>query len=177
MKNKLLKITILTILLIMYLQISIFASSLKLNIKVDKEEVKVGEEVKITVYWDKGMQAADFSLLYDSKKLEYIGSDLEKDFINSVDGEVKTAWFSLDNTDKTQIEYTFKTKKSGKVGITTKINGGFATGELEIPETYENGELKLKIAGGINLVTILIISAVVVLMIFVVLKKKSIKRK
>ena len=177
MKNKLFKITILTIILIMYIQTFVFASTLKLNITSDKEKLELGEEVKVTVSWDKGMQAADFSLVYDSKKLEYIGSDLEEYFFNNVNGEVKTAWFSLDNTDKTQIEYTFKTKKAGTVEITTKINGGFATGELQIPEIYENGELKLKIAGGINLVTILIITAVVVLMIFVIFKKKSIKKK
>jgi len=173
MKNKLFKISILTIILMMCLQICIFASTLKLNIKADKEKIEIGEEVKVTVSWDKGMQAADFSLVYDSKKLEYVGSDLEEDFVNNEDGEVKTAWFSLDNTDKTEIEYTFKAIKSGRVKFSTKINGGFATGELQIPEEYENAKLKIKVLGGIDLITIIIIIIFILAIFFVISKRKS----
>jgi len=159
------------------LQISIFASILKLNIKTDKEKLEVGEEVKVIVSWNEGMQAADFSLIYDDKKLEYMSSDLEDYYINNTNGELKTAWFSVDNTDKIQIEYTFKAKKSGTAKIATKINGGFATGELQVPQEYENGELAIKIAGGINVVTILIICVVVFFLLLVILKKKTRKRK
>ena len=172
MKNRLLKITIITIILIAYLQISIFASTLKLNLMANKEKFEIGEEVKITVSWDKGMQAADFSLIYDSKKLEYLGSDLEEDFVNNENGEIKTAWFSLDNTDKTQIEYNFKAKKSGKVEISTRINGGFATGNLEVPKEYENAKLKIDVLSGINLTSLIAISISVLLILFVI-KKKS----
>jgi len=177
MKNKLLKITILTILFTMYLQISIFASTLKLNLIANKEKFEIGEEVKITVSWNKGMQAADFSLMYDSKKLEYVECDLEEDFINNEEGEVKTAWFSVDNTDKKQIEYIFKAKKSGRVEISTKINGGFATGNLEIPEEYENAKLKIEILGGVNLITIIIVSISVLFILFVIKKKSRIMSK
>lgn len=177
MKNILFKITILTIILITYLQISIFAGTLKLNLTANKEKLEIGEEVKITVSWNEGMQAADFSLLYDSKKLEYVGSELEDYYINNENGEVKTAWFSIDNIDKTQIEYTFKAKKSGTVQISTKINGGFATGELQVPETYENAELEVKIAGGINILTILIVTVSVIFILLLILKNKIRKKK
>lgn len=174
MKNKLLKITILTMILITYLQISIFASTLKLNLTANKGKLKVGEEVKITVSWNEEMQAADFSLLYDAKKLEYVGSELEDYFINSTDGEVKTAWFSVDNIDKAQIEYTFKAKKSGTVKIATKINGGFATGELQVPEKYEDAKLKIRIGNEINLIIILIAFVfVVVFALLIIFRKKK----
>lgn len=171
MKNKLFKITILTIMIIMYLQIFAFASTLKLDITSDKEQIKVGEEVKITVSWDTEMQAADFSLLYDSKRLEYVGSNLEDDFINNTEGELKTAWFSIDNTDKTEIEYTFKAKKSGKVDISTKVNGGFATGTLQIPGTYDEGKLEIKVLG--NPVIFIISIAVILIILFIALRIKK----
>ena len=171
MKNRLLKITILTIMIIMYLQVFVFASTLKLNITADKEELEIGEEVKIKVSWDTGMQAADFSLLYDSKKLEYVGSNLEDYFINSTEGELKTAWISLDNTDKTEVEYTFKAKKSGKVDIATKVNGGFATGNLQIPEAYEEGNLEIKVLGGNLVIPIVIIAVILVILICVIIKR------
>lgn len=173
MKNKLLRIVILSTMIIMYLQVCIFASTLKLNITADKEKIEVGEEVKVIVSWNQDMQAADFSLLYDSNKLEYLGSNLEEDFVNATKGEIKTAWFSIDNTNKTQIEYTFKAIKSGKVNFTTKVNGGFATGNLEIPDSYEEGNLKIKVLGN---PIITVIGIIFVLVIIVIVVKKKIKR-
>ena len=173
MKNKLLKIIIVTIMLLMYLQVFSYASTLTLDIKADKEELEVGEEVKIIVSWNQGMQAADFSLLYDAKKLEFLGSDLEDYFINSQEGEVKTAWFSIDNQDKTQIEYTFKAIKAGMAKLETKINGGFSTGELQIPDKYEEGSLKIKVIGNPIITTISVIG---ILLIFIFAIKKIIKK-
>lgn len=147
MKNKIFKITILVIIILMFMQVSLLAANtLKINLKADKDNIKVGEEVKVTVSWKQGMQAVDFYLKYNSKKLEFVEADIEDDYINSEDGKVKTAWFSMDDTDKTQIEYTFKAKKAGTVDISTKVNGGFATGNLQIPNKYEEGNVTIEIA-------------------------------
>lgn len=171
MKKKILEIMILMILSIICMQISIFATELNLNVKAEKEKIEIGEEVKIIVSWDKGMQAADFSLLYDEKKLQYVSSELEEYFINNENGEVKTAWFSSDGTDITQIEYTFKAKKAGNVKLSTKINAGFATGKLDMPETYNDGETTLRINSKVNIITIILVLFVLVFIIFIVIRK------
>lgn len=178
MKKKLSIIMGLALVLIFVLQINTFANTtLNLNINVDKEEVQVGEEIKVIVNWKEGMQAADFYLKFDSDKLEYIKSDIEDHFINLEDGVVKTAWFSIDDVDKTQIEYTFKALKSGTSTLTTEVNGGFATGNLRMPRNYENGELTIKIQGNSLFYIIAVIVILIILIIFVTLKKKNIKSK
>ena len=170
MKSKILKITILTLMIIMFMQISSFASILKINLEADKENVKIGEEVKVTVSWNQGMQAADFYLIYDSKKLEFVEADIEDDYINAEEGNIKTAWFSMDDTDKTQIEYTFKPKKAGKVEIETKVNGGFATGNLQIPNKYEEGNLTIEISQSPVMNALKIIAIVIgVVIVFVLI--------
>lgn len=176
MKKKLLKIICFSVLLIPILQINIFANTLRLDIKADKEEVKVGEEIKVTVDWNIGMQAADFYLKYDSNKVEYVASDLEEYFINNENGVVKTAWFSTDNVDKTKVEYTFKALKSGEAIFETEIKGGFATGNLRIPNRYENDKITIKILG--NTILIVIICAFIIISIIVmIIRKKNIQKK
>ena len=179
MKNKVLKIVILTLMIINLIQIAVFANELTLNIATDKTETRVGDKIKVVVSWDQGMQAADFYLNYDSEKLKFIKADIEKDFINSEkEGQVKTAWFSADNTDKTQIEYTFKAKESGTAEFKTKINGGFATGELEIPNKYKNGKLTIEIAKQSLIIRILKVLVVVIIVVVILLIiKKNINKK
>ena len=179
MKNRVLKITILTLMIINLIQIAVFANELTLNISTNKTEVKEGDKIKVIVSWEQGMQAADFYLKYDSEKLKFIEADIEKDFINSeTEGQVKTAWFSADNTDKTQIEYTFKVKKSGTAEFETKINGGFATGELEIPNKYNEGKLSLEIAKQSLVIRILkVLIVVVIIVVILLIIKKNINKK
>lgn len=171
MKKRLFKITCFILLLISILQTNIFANTLRLDIKADKEEIKIGDEIKITVDWKTGMQAADFYLKYDSKKLEYVSSDLEEHFINNENGIVKTAWFSLDDVDKTEIEYTFRALKSGQAIFETEIKGGFATGNLRIPNKYENDKITIKILG--NPMLIIVSAVIVIVIIFIIIIKKN----
>ena len=101
MKRNFIKIVVLTLMNIIMLSSVVFG--LNLNISSNSERVNIGDEIKVTVNWNENMQAADFSLMYDSKKLEFVEADIEDYYINSDnEGEVKTAWFSLDNTDKTR---------------------------------------------------------------------------
>lgn len=149
MKNKVLKITILTLIIIMFMQVSLLAvNTLKLDLTTSESKIKVGEKVKIKVSWNQGMQAADFYLIYDSKRLEFIEADISNDYINNKNaGQLRTAWFSMDDTDKTQIEYTFKAKKSGTVNLETNSeSGGFATGELRTPRNYKEANLTIEIS-------------------------------
>lgn len=169
MKTKIIFVIIIAIFALIILQSTVFASELTLNISANKEEVNVEDEIKIKVSWDKAMQAADFELSYDTKKLEYLNSNIDYVYVNNneKEGIVKTSWISLDNTDKTEIEYTFKVKKCGKAKFTTKTNGGFATGELEVPNKYNDSELVIKISCNYTVVSILIIIIVIVTAIFV----------
>lgn len=180
MKRNIKKISLLVLMFIILLQITIFAEILNIDIKTSKEKVKVGDKVKIIVDWDKGMQAADFALIYDSEKLEFIKSDLKDDYINNKDGEIKTAWFSMDDKDKTKIEYTFKAKKIGKTELKTKVNGGFATGSLLMPTGYNEGEIELEIKTANPIlkafkiiVMIIIVLAIVILFIRKINNKKK----
>lgn len=177
MKKNILKMSII-MLMMLVISITSLANTLTLDIKSDKKIVVVGEEVKITVLWDRGMQAADFSLLYDSELLEYVKADVSDDFINSQPNKVKTAWFSLNDEDKIQIQYTFKAKKSGKVEFSTVINGGFATGELELQENYNNGNLTLKIEDKLIFRIIKIVLIIIfILMILIFIKKAKTKKR
>jgi len=152
---------------------NLFASTLKLDITTDKEKIKKGDEFTITVKWDKEMQAADFTLNYDSKKLEFIESNIDDMFIdNSEKGKLKTAWVSVDDTNKTSIEYKFKAKKTGKMKFSTEVTGGFADGNLEMPSDYSNATLTI---GKTNILPFIIIFIIIILLL-IFLKNKKIKK-
>lgn len=180
MKDKLLKITIFTLMIIIFMQLAVFANTLTLNISTNKQSVKAGEKFKVIVSWKQGMQAADFYLKYDSEKLKFIKTDISDDYINSKEnGKIKTAWFSMDDTDKTKIEYTFKAKKSGIVEFETKINGGFATGELKVPSKYEEGKLEINVKKQPLIIRILKVIVIIVgiVIIILILRKTVISKK
>lgn len=173
MKKKILISIIL--LMIVCVQIPVFARELTINILTEQNEIKKGDEFTVKVTWNQGMQAADFSLKYDSEKIEFIKSNLEEIYINNENGEVKTSWFSMDDIDKTEIEYIFRAKKGGKAEFFTKINGGFATGELEIPEQYIQNNLIVQVQGN-NVIFIVLSIIIVLLMILLILKNRGKKK-
>ena len=153
----------------------VYAFTLNIDILADKNKVRKIDEVTIEVKWDKEMQAADFSLNYDSKKLEYIKSDIDDIYIDSTEnGVIKTAWISIDNTNKTNIKYIFKVLKTGKLKFNINVDGGFATGELEIPSDYNVNELKIESS---NTLLIVIIILIVLIIVFIVTKIILKKRK
>ena len=172
--NKILRASIIALILVLLMQITVFADTLNINIKANNEKIKVGDKVKVTVYWDKGMQAADYILNYDSEKLEFVKTDLKDDYINNTNGEVKTAWFSINDKDKTKIEYVFKAKKAGTAELKTTINGGFATGNLEMPTEYTEGKIQLNITKAnifLRILKVLVIVIVILVLINLILKK------
>ena len=176
MKKKQFKIILLILSILLFIPITIFANTLKVTLKTNKKHPRIGEKIKIIVDWNQGMQAADFSILYDSEKIEFVKSTIDDIYINNEGNELKTAWFSMDDKDKSKIEYVFKTKTSGVTELTTKINGGFATGELEIPNDYENGSVTIEITNQPVMVKWLIgsvmVVGVIVILTMIVKRKK-----
>jgi len=170
------RIILITILSLLMLNSTIFAvDKLNLEINVLKEEIKVGDKFTVTIDWEQGMQAADYSLLYDSEKLEYIGSDLEGLFVNDDGNKIMVSWFSDNNTDKNKMEFKFKAIKEGKVTLKTKIEGGFATGELVQPDEYNEGNKTIEILEG-KVATIPIVIGIILFIIFLIfIKNKKIK--
>lgn len=167
--KKIVKIFIVSLCVIILMQISIFATDLTLQIRANKEDIKIGDEIKIKVSWSEEMQAADFSLNYDSKKVEYISSYLDDVFVNNQTekGKIKTAWFSMDDTNKTEVEYTFKVIKGGKLKFSTTTEGGFATGNLETPEKYNEGNLTIKVPRNDAMIYVISIIAIIIIIIFI----------
>ena len=165
-------------LFVLLLTTTVFAQDLVLKLKADKTKVKKDDEITIEVNWEQDMQAADFSLYYNAEKLEFINSDIEDVFINKEEaGRIKTAWVSLDDTNKTNIKYKFKVLKEGKLEFSTNVDGGFANGQLEMPNNYKNDKLTI---GGISPVLIIIIIVVIIALVFVcliILKNKKKKKK
>lgn len=179
MKNN--KIIVLTLCMLAFILIIIpfynivYAETLKLDITSDQEEIKSGEEIKIKVTWNKEMQAADYYLKYDAGKLEYIKSDIDDVFINndSIEGKIKTAWFSMDNSKKTSIEYIFKIKNNGQLKFTTSINGGFATENMEVPDEYSEGELIIGTQENYNIIYIITAVLVISFILFIFINRRK----
>ena len=181
-KEKLIIVTSFLFILIIFLLSfnSVYADTLNLNITSNKEEIKNGEEIIIKVSWNKEMQAADYFLNYDAKKLEYVKSDIDDVYIsNDVNqGIIKTAWFSMDDSKKTSIEYTFKVKNEGQLKFTTSINGGFATENMEVPEDYKDGELVIESSENNSFIFIILGGVIFVSVVsFVIFKSKRKNKK
>ena len=179
--SKVYKIIVITTCLLLLLSSTIFAvDKLNLELNISQEEIKVGDKFTVTVDWEEGMQAADFALLYDNEKLEYIGSDLEDVFVSNNNNKLVVAWFSDNDTDKTKIEFKFKAIEEGKVALRTKVDGGFATGNLEQPDEYEEANKTIEILKGsrVSISTFAIIILFIIFLIFIINKKiKGGKRK
>lgn len=127
---------------------SVYALTLSLEVTSNKEEVAVNEEIIVTVEWKEGMQAADFILKYDNKKFEFISVDIDNELLyKNENSQIKVAWFSMDDTDKTNLNFVFKALKPGKANFSTEIDGGFATGELVLPDNYNTGSTTVKVKG------------------------------
>ena len=169
-------VSVINLLMIILLYSVVYASTLNLEVKSNKEKMEVDEEVVITVDWKEGMQAADFILKFDNTKFEFVSIDLEDKFYKVDNSQVKIAWFSLDDKDKTSINFVFKALNPGKAQFNVEIYGGFATGELVIPDNYTEGKTTVKV-NGFTIETLLYIAIPVIFIIIGVFVIKKIKLK
>ena len=131
-------IIVILVLLCGFLVNYVYASSLLLEVKADKETVEIGDNVTITVDWKEKMQAADYILKYNSSKLEYVSSSVEDTYINKTqEGQIGISWFSSNNQDLTQMTFVFKAIEKGDAELSVQIDGGFSDGQLNVPESYD----------------------------------------
>ena len=131
-------IIVILVLLCGFLVNYVYASSLLLEVKADKETVEIGDNVTITVDWKEKMQAADYILKYNSSKLEYVSSSVEDTYINKTqEGQIGISWFSSNNQDLTQMTFVFKAIEKGDAELSVQIDGGFSDGQLNVPGNYD----------------------------------------
>lgn len=155
-----------------------FGNTLDLNLKSNKDNIKKGEKVNIIVEWKEGMQAADFSLIYDNSALKFLSSDIEN-FCKTSNNEIEVAWFSVDNTDKTSLNFEFEALKTGKTTLSTKINAGFADKDLNVPDNYNNSSIEINIKNSFSFIFVFIIILIIVIILFLYFNKskKTARRK
>ena len=115
-----------------------YAINLSLEVKLDKQTAQIGEEITVTVDWKEKMQAADYILKYDNTKLEYVKASVEDTYINKTkEGQIGISWFSGNNTDLTQMTFTFKVIAKGTAEVSVQVDGGFSDGQMQVPESYD----------------------------------------
>lgn len=148
------------------------ANSLNLKLTSSAKSLSIGDEVTVTVDWKEKMQAADFALEYDSEKLEFVEADIGENFTNIKDNQLIVSWFSNNNEDKTSMNFKFKAISDGENEFKINVLGGFATGNLEIPDDYVENSLTIKIKKSNVFFYILLI-----IVFLILIKHKKTRRK
>lgn len=138
------KITLILILVIINIFMFsnvILAYNLELILSADKTDVKVGDKVTVTLTLSKGMQAADFTINYDSNLLQFETASLGKNFYSTKEpGKIICSWF--DTKDTTEFTFTFSAISSGTAKFTTTTEN-FYDGSLQAASSYSEGNLNV----------------------------------
>ena len=174
-------ITIVMLLILIFTVNQVYAESLNIEVKPDKEKVKIEDEITVTVDWKEKMQAADYILKYDNTKLEYVKASVEDTYINKTKaGQIGISWFSSDNTDLTQMTFTFKAIEEGEVELELQVDGGFANGKLEQPEGYNvdaNGKTTVKITKENKVLKYTLIACEILIILVIIIERVHKKNK
>lgn len=149
MKNKLLKVSVLALAIILLLQVGVLATIEKLTLKMltDKDTYTVGNKVVATVNWTEEMESAGFNVKYDADKLTFVsltdasGNKLSDDFFNAESaGFISFNWFTI-GTKASKMVFTFEAKAEGKAVLKVEGASGFGytneNGELASPNEYD----------------------------------------
>lgn len=143
MKKKLLKTSLISLIIIMLLQVASFAVADKITLKTltDKDTYTVGDKVTVTIDWTEKMECAEFYIKFDSTKLEfekatYIdGRELKDEFTNVIgEGNLKFGYFG---DESTKMLFIFNSIATGKTTISVSDPDGFADGNLDEPSSYD----------------------------------------
>lgn len=140
MKNKVLKISILTMILVILMQVDSFAAleTVTLNTKTDKDEYIIGDKVTVTVDWEKDAQAAGFTLKYDKDKLSFDSTTLGDNFYNAdTAGEILFNWASFDGSNMKNVSFVLTAKVEGSTEISVQEAKGFADETMTPATDYE----------------------------------------
>ena len=149
MKNKTLRIIILTIILVLFVQLTSFAAlgKITLNTKTDKNTYKVGDKVKVTIDWTKEVEAAGFVLKYDKSKLKFTSTSLGSNFYNAdTAGKVLFNWAAFDGKALIKVYFIFTAKEEGSTEIYVEDARGFADANLDKATGYEYKSKTIKIS-------------------------------
>ncbi len=128
MKKLILKTTILAFILAFTSPLAVNAA----NLKIDKDEMKVGEPVEVTVTTDKPVELMQFDLSFDKTKYEFVNatSELDSTGYNVIKNKdvVRVSAFDL-NGDKTDtIKLNFKAIATGE-SVPFTVGGVVELGE------------------------------------------------
>lgn len=144
MKNKILIIsTILVVIMSVFIG-SVFAlENLNISITTSNANAKVDDVIDIYVNWQEKMQAADYTLNYDSDKLEFISANIsESNYSSDTPGKITICWYSESNG---VAEMTFKFKVIGEGDANLSVNPeAFANENLERPSECTSTPLVIK---------------------------------
>lgn len=148
MKKKMMTSILVFLFIIICIKINSFASVLDISISSNKESCNVGDEINVQVSWTEKMQAAGFTLDYDSNKIEFVSASIGDSFYNTENkGKIEVAWASFDDTDCTSMSFKFKAIGEGSCNVSVSNPSGFADGNLEVPTDYNinNGTKSIQI--------------------------------
>lgn len=149
LRSKKAKMFLIMFLLLLFICSNVFATTLNIGVTTDKNKYNKGEKVNVTVNWTPEMQAAGFSLKYDSSKLRFDSASIESSFYNSdTKGKISVNWASFEEKNTKSISFSFTTISEGDCTIQVYDPNSFATGDLEMPDKYEY------ISNGIKKITI-----------------------
>ena len=131
-------ITLLFTLFLLSIGLKVWASEeLTLKALTDKETYSVDDKITFTVDWDKGMQAAGFTLEYDESKLKLESAEINDTFYNSdTEGLIKVNWASMEEVDYTKMTFVFKAIAQGTATISITEAKAFADENLISPSSY-----------------------------------------
>ena len=151
MKKTILRILIIAITCALLFQLNVSAGySLTLETKTDATTYAVGGTVTTTVDWGHNLQAAGFTLRFNSTKLSFESASVNDNYysiseptVDETSGDSYTniivSWTSLEEVDTTSISFQFKTLESGDTTILVSDASvdEFSNENLERPEQID----------------------------------------
>lgn len=147
MKKILITIILFLLIILLYFNV-VSAYNLELILSADKTDVKVGDKVTVTLSLSQGMQAADFTINYDSNLLKFETASLGQNFYSTKEpGKIICSWF--DTKDTTKFTFTFSAISSGTAKFTTTTEN-FYDGSLQSASSYNEGNLNITLLSSTN---------------------------
>ena len=148
MKKILTSIILFLFIILLYFNV-VSAYNLELILSADKTDVKVGDKVTVTLSLSQGMQAADFTINYDSNLLKFETASLGANFYSTKEpGKIICSWF--DTKDATKFTFTFNAISSGTANFTTTTEN-FYDGNLQSASSYNEGNLDITLLSSTNI--------------------------
>lgn len=140
MKSKILKITMIVILIMSLFQVGVHAElgEVTTTVETEKDTYKVGDKIEVTINWEKEVQALGMTITYDKDKLTFDSTTVGSNYYNAdTEGEILYNWFSATDDKLTESTFTFIAKAEGKATISTDVQE-YADEEMNPASGYIN---------------------------------------